>query len=326
MCDKPNNSLNEYLKQQMKLKKLIERSTFSIPEIKNIPTINIPNTINISSFTKQLNKVKYKDIYSPALIDLGKKAYEMYKTHQDLMELATSVSKPMFESGVIRNEETLVEMVKNLPKLSAYTKSMSFTTMISMTDAMVSIRKYHKLLEKYSDIMKRSKIPNIDLYEGIIENLDESFYTVPPVQSDKAKKVKEPFILEEDKAVEEEVKIVNPSAYETGVTINYFFQNTEVHIHNSNVNDEEKSLWKEILGPAIAIVGSLFMTWAVSDYPITDTNGYKTIEKVIEIVQEYPIPAEVDGKPINFDKINGVDDLQKNNSKDSLSTLKNDNC
>jgi hypothetical protein len=142
------------------------------------------------------------------------------------------------------------------------------------------------ILERNTAILNNVSIPHMPLYRDILESIDEGhIYEVFEEQSVEN--------MEEDLSQQEEVTIVNPYFFNVAVTINIYETMTENHIYNNpTVSQEEKTSWEKYIKPILAIIGTMFLAWAMGDTPIEDTQIIEQFSKVMEVIENYQHPIE----------------------------------
>lgn len=136
------------------------------------------------------------------------------------------------------------------------------------------------LLLQNAEILRNASIPHISLYREILESIPyERLQETLDYQID---------IEIDDDEMDEEVNIVHPAFFDAATRINFYINITENHINNNpSVTEEEKAFWDQTIKKVLYFLATLFMTWAMSDAPISDWNITKSFEKVFQLIDQY---------------------------------------
>jgi hypothetical protein len=156
-------------------------------------------------------------------------------------------------------------------------------------------------------------ISHMTLYKNILDTIDEeSFERIQDVFEEELHDVfEEELHNEENNSLEEEIKIVYPSFYNAGVTINTYVLVTDNQINtNKDISAEERSVWEKRIKPALILIGNLFMIWATSNTPIKEWNIFEPFQKVANIIENYEYPLET--TDIEIDYPTDIKDNEKN--------------
>lgn len=110
---------------------------------------------------------------------------------------------------------------------------------------------------------------------SFVENLSEYIHVT---DGDNLEEIEE--LHEEDIQVE----IKRPHFFDMALKINIIVNITDAEVQEGNFNEEEVSTWKKVITPVLAVLGQLFLAWAMSDTPLHETNIYKSVESIIHYI------------------------------------------
>jgi hypothetical protein len=145
---------------------------------------------------------------------------------------------------------------------------------------------FRLIMTDNAKMLQNISIPHISLYQNILKSIDFDKFQAA-FDTDYAE------WEDNDVIDDEEVKIVHPFLYDASVKINVYIAVTENNIHNNpNVGNEDKDAWNKYIKPVLNFLGTVFLTWALGNVPITDNMIMQQIEKVIEAIEDYHYPIE----------------------------------
>lgn len=243
------------------------------------------NYDNMKAAKKLSNIInQYQESLKPItnLINNNESLNRLVRSFENFQESVDKISKPLLESGIIKNTETIA-ILRNSTLFSE-----NFMNQIRLTDSVLSIIKIQEEFKRKLDTLN---LPHIELYSNIIKAINNE--DVIPDLTDSIN-IDQNEVTSEDvtKYMDEEIKIKHPKMFDTALKINVYVTITENYIQNNNVSDEEKTAWKKYILPVLSILFHFFMSWALSNTPVTDTNIVKTFENVVQIIEEYQYPFE----------------------------------
>jgi|GEM_PF-6174366 len=233
----------------------------------------------------------------PKTIDLRESIVKSLKISD---ELTSNLSGILMANGTIKNAGAVKATLS--PGVFNMFKNFDVMSQIKMKDSIISFR---EMCEKI-DFLKSSTIPHMSLYRDILNSIDERTYnwireeeyTYNPIKEEEERK--EEKNIKEDNSSKEDFTIVRPKYLNMAVNINMFITMTEHHIQSSpNVSESEKKIWEKCVSLVLTIIVNCFITWAMGNTPIADSQIVKQFNKVVEIIDNYHYPIEITDIDVN---------------------------
>jgi len=305
MSNEQGISLNELLKSQLEFANPAKRIAEQLEAIRQPMTYNFP---------------KLKDTFPKNITNIGQSLAEHQKRTREMLNFADTYSELFVMKGIIQNQESLKEMMKQVTSLSvSLPTNTSFLTRLQLTDSIISIKKGFAANPNYGNLLKKATaIPYTNLYNNIFENFNEdefkkTFSSHESVTDD----VDSPVETPENNY--ENMSVVHPEFVQASEKLSSCVQITNhyvTHHHHYSAPEanEAQGLLKKYGIPALIGIASLLHQIGMMTDPISDTIYVKTFEKIVHTINEHPV--EQHDLDIKLDELNSLDsvDTEKTSS------------
>lgn len=203
------------------------------------------------------------DDYQKFLTSIGELQKQVLPLTTMAQQISASISEPMTE--LYKSVSITSEIIAKAIKSTEF--SSTLTAISNMAENINSLQ-----------------IPHISLYRDILEVIDKDSFEQFRMDD---------ILIDAEEDNTEEIKITRPYFYDAAVKINMYVTVTNDHIqHSENISEDDKTLWEKYIRPALNVIMTLFITWAMGDTPFSEMQIVEQFEKVIEIVDEYQYPIE----------------------------------
>ncbi|RDY69124.1 hypothetical protein DXT76_16855 [Halobacillus trueperi] len=221
--------------------------------------------------------------------------------NDDYFKMARMVKEKLneiesFKNELLRNDRMIKNVMAsyNLNNRETVARILNFDTHIPNVPIEAKLR--------YLDVIETLKKNNLTIaqafsYSSVINNIPNINAIIKNITLDED--MLEEIIDEEGNEApyraDTDIVIKKPGFFNIAFKINIILNTTEKEAQTGNLTDEEKSMWEKVWKPTLNWLNALFLAWAMSGTPITDTNIYKKLENIDQIItyfQELPIDAE----------------------------------
>lgn len=270
--------------------------------------------VEIKQFLEQLSKeygLSYINIKVPQYGTYIDELTQISLNYKKSLAPASILATQLVNMEIIQNKSAFEEIIKQISTdIFSITNNFSFTTRLKMIDLTMLLEAGFKSFPNYSKFLSETTgLPFYKLYKSIFDVLcfllsSEIYMKNSGMKkgiaaslkffSDRDKEDKNifnyegeahnPFENYADKD-EKDAEVVNPELLEAGLTIIHHTHTTNVYIQNnfngtSQEEVETKKNWNAFFKPCLTLMGSIFLTWALSADPIQDLNIAHTFKEI----------------------------------------------
>ncbi|MBP1950274.1 hypothetical protein [Virgibacillus litoralis] len=175
------------------------------------------------------------------------------------------------KQNAIRNNNTIAKAFeyKHMQNWANYFPNASFNQYLKRIDAITTIKKNPKLLSQslsYSNVINRILQ---DFNTDILDEYDEDLLDDSESGS-----------FDDGEDLEYDVK--RPAFFNLAFKINYVIYTTDGEVEKGNIEGDDKRNWEKYAKPVLKVLFTIFLAWAFSSTPITDSNIYERLADITE--------------------------------------------
>ncbi|MGM0863390.1 MAG: hypothetical protein ACQEWF_01785 [Bacillota bacterium] len=204
----------------------------------------------------------------------------------EIMTRDTRLRQYMIKSYGLRNQ-SILDKLYSIHSLTSWNKQLSFKQHLKVLDSMESLRNYSSNIPsalKYSNLLSSLATEiNLDILSDIIE--DEEITNSEPGE------------VNNQDDVDCQLEIKRPAFFNIAFNINVIISTTDSEFEQGTFEEKERNIWENLVKPVLKWVNTLMLAWAFSDAPVADLNIYKSIEGIINHIEQ----TDINLKDLNVD-------------------------